>query len=484
MGTSALQMRLELLQRLQQIAKDRADRGQPPLDLKRLPKNIRDQIEKVQQQDKALRDKIQDAQGNQKPRSPETPGQSSDPTEPENKAAPSNENRNTPPTNSRRVAPNNRESLNKALEEFNKRLERRNSQRRQGSQNTPGNRTTPRNDSNRPSQSSGEGTPSERQLSPNDGFDISKYLDRLGKNPRSSTPSGKSKQPSRNQTKPSSSGRGSSSPEKKTTPKPNLRKLWKQATEAGKSPPGVSPNRSQPRSGSQNQKPDSPTNPSGAGGGINPSDLPAPKPSDGSDAGEGIFDKALRRTLDGSVEYIGDLAKNYRKPGNKPRPRNRGGFLRDMSRKTGELFGGTRPKTAGGSGMSMPDAPSPTSLLPFIVGIGILALAWFIMRAVGNTTPQPVFVGPTPASMPSQINSRQDVIDAFHYIASESPVVKGNWWTHSRVARALRKFTPQRDDAVSELTRAYETARYLPPDETLSPQQLQTARTAIERCLP
>lgn len=133
----------------------------------------------------------------------------------------------------------------------------------------------------------------------------------------------------------------------------------------------------------------------------------------------------------------------------------------------------------------MPSAPSATAFLPFLIGIALLAIGWFAMKWLGGTEElAPAFANAVPANMPKQINGRQDVIDAFHFIAAESPAVQGNWWTHSRVGRALRKLMPAKNDDVGNLTRVYETARYLPPNEELTPQQLQTAREAIERCKP
>ncbi|MFK7819189.1 MAG: DUF4129 domain-containing protein [Planctomycetaceae bacterium] len=475
MGTSALQMRLELMQRLQQIAKDRQQRGQPPLDLKRLPKNVRDQIEKIQQQDDELRKQLDQAQkGTRSDGSPQ-PNDSASPAPPSSDRS---QRQNRDDKGSRRIDPSDPRSMGKALQDFQEwqrqRSKRSGSPRSSNPQSNPGDQRG----SNRE-----DGNPSERPLFPNDGFDISKYLDRLGASKQNSK-SGKATRSNRGRSKASKSG--NAEPQSKGGKKPNLRKLWKQATEAGKVKSGQPKNRVQLSGEGVGQEPKLP-----AGSPPSPnSRTPAGGKAPGSsDIGEGVFGDALRRTLDGSAEYIGDLAKNYRKPqgGEQPAPRRRGGggLLRDMGRKTGELFGGSNgPQTGRGSSLSMPEAPSPTSLLPFAIGLALIGIAWFFMRTLGGSSPSPVLVGSVPPSMPPQIDSRQDVIDAFHYIASESPAVQGNWWTHSRVARALRKFMPQRDDAVAELTRVYETARYLPPDEKLTPQQLQSARAAVERCKP
>ena len=136
-----------------------------------------------------------------------------------------------------------------------------------------------------------------------------------------------------------------------------------------------------------------------------------------------------------------------------------------------------------GSGrVSMPSAPSAGAILPFLLGLVVIAVLWALMQRSG--TPDPAFAttGVIEARMPPTINSRQDVIDAFHAIAKETPAVRGNWWTHSRVGRALSKLWPSHNEAVLQLTEVYETARYLPPNEELTPEQLQAAREAIKRC--
>ena len=158
--------------------------------------------------------------------------------------------------------------------------------------------------------------------------------------------------------------------------------------------------------------------------------------------------------------------------------------LKDFGRKTGELFENTAGQASrgSGSGVQMPSAPDPMSLLPFLVLAILLAGGWFMLRSADSSAAVPAIIVASTAPMPRGINSRQDVIDAFHVIAADSPAVKVNWWTHSRAARALRKLMPQRNDDLSNLTRVYETARYLPPNEELTAEQLQTAREAIGRC--
>ena len=201
----------------------------------------------------------------------------------------------------------------------------------------------------------------------------------------------------------------------------------------------------------------------------------------------GMFSDALSRTTESMVDHLDEIIKaqkNRKRSGQRPRRKPRNGFfdrLNQAGRKTGKFFGNKNASKPTG-GLSVPSVPDPASLIPVAVVGVLIAIVWFLLKGKGSGTGSDVLLtGTATVKMPTGINSRQDVIDAFHAIAIKSPAVKGNWWTHSRAAKAIRALMPTKADDLTNLTRVYETARYLPPDAELTEEQLQVARSAIKR---
>ena len=230
--------------------------------------------------------------------------------------------------------------------------------------------------------------------------------------------------------------------------------------------------------------------------------------SSSSSSSSSLNDVVKRAAEHVSDDVITDLVKGAQKsrsrsqqtrsgsnwqPQQRSRPQKFFRKLFDGGRKVSKYFDGDSGSTSSGRGMngfsgpgnvSLPNAPSASAFLPLLIAVGVIGLLWVLLRTVNAPQPAAVAVGAIEAEMPLSVNSRQDVIDAFHAIAARTPAVRGNWWTHSRVGRALRKLMPSRDDAVSRLTDVYETARYLPPDQELTSEQLQIAREAVQQCRP
>ncbi len=83
---------------------------------------------------------------------------------------------------------------------------------------------------------------------------------------------------------------------------------------------------------------------------------------------------------------------------------------------------------------------------------------------------------------PSDINSGADVVRAFHEFAMRSAQSVQSWWTHRTVQRAILEKAPEYQAAVETLANTYEQARYLPVEQELSPEQLESARAALQQC--
>lgn len=87
-----------------------------------------------------------------------------------------------------------------------------------------------------------------------------------------------------------------------------------------------------------------------------------------------------------------------------------------------------------------------------------------------------------PPLKPADINSRADVVRAFHEFALRSAQSVQSWWTHRTVQQAIVERAPEYRAAVETLANTYEQARYLPVEQELSPEQLESARSALQQC--
>ena len=189
------------------------------------------------------------------------------------------------------------------------------------------------------------------------------------------------------------------------------------------------------------------------------------------------------------TDHLDEILKRSRRrrAAEKSRPARRSkdsGLLSGLNRmgaQTSRFF----QRQAGGSSSTpsgIPAAPSPGSLLPLLLMAAAVVAAFLLVRRYSSPGAA-LATGSMPGvPMPTDIRSRQDVVDAFHAIAARSPHVGGSWWTHLRVARVLQRRNPANKAAVAVLTEIYETARYLPSDTPLPPAQIEAARQAVRQC--
>ena len=56
------------------------------------------------------------------------------------------------------------------------------------------------------------------------------------------------------------------------------------------------------------------------------------------------------------------------------------------------------------------------------------------------------------------------------------------WWTHRAVEQQVAQESPALQPAIQTLTDLYEQARYLPDDADFGPDQIGSARQALEEC--
>jgi hypothetical protein len=86
------------------------------------------------------------------------------------------------------------------------------------------------------------------------------------------------------------------------------------------------------------------------------------------------------------------------------------------------------------------------------------------------------------AILKSGIRTRADVVRAFHYFVHRRPQPVADWRTHRYVADRLCDASPHLRSAILELTSVYEQARYLPPEEQLSADQIVSVHEALRQC--
>ena len=116
--------------------------------------------------------------------------------------------------------------------------------------------------------------------------------------------------------------------------------------------------------------------------------------------------------------------------------------------------------------------------------LAVLGLVWYFVPHLLTAIHESRLVGsPVGGEMrPADIRSRSDVVRAFHHFALRPATPAPTWWTHREVERQVAQATPSLQPAIQTLTDLYEQARYLPGDADFTPDQIGTARRALEQC--
>ena len=118
-------------------------------------------------------------------------------------------------------------------------------------------------------------------------------------------------------------------------------------------------------------------------------------------------------------------------------------------------------------------------IFPLLVLAAAGTVAWSLQRRriTSQSGADPQHAG----SLPRSIRTRQDILSAFHFLATADPAVGADWWTHRRAARAMVQANPETRAAVESLVQVYEQARYCPDSALLSESQIETVIQAIRR---
>ena len=163
------------------------------------------------------------------------------------------------------------------------------------------------------------------------------------------------------------------------------------------------------------------------------------------------------------------------------------GFFSDLS-KAPQATAPPSPSNSGSGGGSVlaTDAPFAIGSIFFVACalIGVGGMIAYLMR-------KPLMKLVTDATgvtrghsklQPGEIQTRADVIAAFHDLALSPRQAVESWWTHRAAAQKLGAESPQSRQAVDTLAEIYEQARYLPDNVVLPADRIQSARTALAEC--
>ena len=135
-------------------------------------------------------------------------------------------------------------------------------------------------------------------------------------------------------------------------------------------------------------------------------------------------------------------------------------------------------------GMTVASGADARSMLGLLMLLAMLGLVWYFapqwMAALGESQRKANVIGDV--IHPADIRSRVDVVRAFHQFALRPATLAAEWWTHRAVEQQVAQDTPALQPAIQTLTDLYEQARYLPDDADFGPDQIGSARQALEQC--
>jgi hypothetical protein len=129
--------------------------------------------------------------------------------------------------------------------------------------------------------------------------------------------------------------------------------------------------------------------------------------------------------------------------------------------------------------------PSPWLLLPTaLVGLALTILILYSRRRRVQTKAyrDPFKNQIDLLKTPSSIQTRADVILAFHQLADRIVHPLESWWTHRNIARQVCRTMPSAQSPVNVVVDIYEQARYLPSEVRLTDNQIDEVRRALKEC--
>ena len=81
-----------------------------------------------------------------------------------------------------------------------------------------------------------------------------------------------------------------------------------------------------------------------------------------------------------------------------------------------------------------------------------------------------------------EIRTRQDAVEAFHWVLFRKLRGFEDWWTSRRVVQHMREQNATMRPEVETAAQLYDIARYTPDDKPFTEQELERMRSAIQAC--
>ncbi len=137
----------------------------------------------------------------------------------------------------------------------------------------------------------------------------------------------------------------------------------------------------------------------------------------------------------------------------------------------------SRPSGGGDGGTTA----SSSNVLPFLfLTLAVAAVLAVLGLGIRNSRVSEHDSGPRLSA--AGIQSKADVITAFHQMAMKPSRNTEPWWTHGKVVNDLVEQQPETTYPATVLGELYEQARYLPAESEFTPAQINEAKSALKRC--
>ncbi len=128
--------------------------------------------------------------------------------------------------------------------------------------------------------------------------------------------------------------------------------------------------------------------------------------------------------------------------------------------------------------------PFNARALEYLVGMVALgAIAFFVLRFRSRSEQQRrALLEAQLAPRIDEIQTREDVVRAFHALAKQRLQATQAWWTCRYVTNRFEQSLPQHTSPIRTLAGLYEQARYFPMEHDLTVDQIENAKHALKQC--
>ncbi len=227
----------------------------------------------------------------------------------------------------------------------------------------------------------------------------------------------------------------------------------------------------------------------------------------GSSSERSALNQAIFRVLDSVREDAVDTVRESRRSrsarsASSRRTRSRQNGQGSPTDRRAEVAAGDRAAAAESRQSGIPESEIPslpdmlpsaeslsapgslTQLLILLAGAGVMLAIYLVSSRRQSQAESRRRQRALKAIKPDRIRTREDVIQAFHWLTHCQSPDAAEWWNHLEAGESLAQQSPARQESVRQLIHIYELARYQPEDVEFEPAHVQQARTAVAGCLP